>query len=105
MVDNKNNNYCLGVGKDSAQANIANNDVVQLFPVILLPELTDDDLFEANTGTEKPNNGESDVNNLDSLASSSATPSALGIIQIPILKSIIYFHVILFQWILLGQVE
>ena len=103
MVDNKNNNYCLGVGKDSAQGNIANNDVVQLFPVSLLPEFTDEDLFEA-TGTEKPNDVP-DVNNLESSASSSATPSALGIIQIPILKSIIYFHVILFQWILLGQVE
>ena len=62
----------------SSQGNIA-NDVVQLLPVSLLPEFTDEDLFEA-TGTEKPN-GESDVNNLESSASRSTTQSTLGIIQ------------------------
>ena len=81
MVDYKNKNSCSDIGKDPVQGNIAdtNNDIVQLIPVSLLPEFSDDNLFEA-TGNElmKKTNDVPDLNNLESSATTSTRTLTLG---------------------------
>ena len=78
MVDTENKNLCSDVDKDPAQGNIddANNDAVKIFSASLLPEMSDDDLFEA-TGPEIKEK-EHDIPDLESSATSIALPSTLG---------------------------
>ena len=78
MVDKENKNSCSDVDKDPSQGSIAdaNNDAVKIFSTSFLPEISDDDLFQA-TGPEIKEK-EHDIPDLESSATSIALPSTLG---------------------------